>query len=65
MYNLSVPELYDIASQHTRPSDFLTNCSLLADNGALVAYSGVRTGRSPKDKRIVKDDITSGEINWG
>jgi len=29
---------------------------MLASSGALVAYSGLRTGRSPKDKRIVKDD---------
>jgi ATP-dependent phosphoenolpyruvate carboxykinase len=26
----------------------------IAENGALVAYSGVKTGRSPKDKRVVK-----------
>jgi Phosphoenolpyruvate carboxykinase len=26
----------------------------IAENGAFVAYSGVETGRSPKDKRIVK-----------
>lgn len=24
----------------------------IAENGALVAYSGVKTGRSPKDKRV-------------
>jgi phosphoenolpyruvate carboxykinase (ATP) len=24
----------------------------MAENGALVAYSGVKTGRSPKDKRV-------------
>ena len=26
----------------------------LADNGALIAYSSAKTGRSPKDKRIVQ-----------
>ena len=26
----------------------------IAENGALVAYSGVKTGRSPKDKRVVE-----------
>ena len=31
----------------------------------MVAFSGERTGRSPKDKRIVVDDLTGGEINWG
>jgi len=27
----------------------------IAESGALVAYSGAKTGRSPKDKRIVKE----------
>ena len=30
----------------------------LSYTGALLAYSGEKTGRSPKDKRIVYDDIT-------
>jgi len=31
----------------------------------LVAYSGIRTGRSPTDKRVVEDDLTRGDISWG
>lgn len=31
---------------------------------AMVAYSGEKTGRSPKDKRIVRDETTE-NINWG
>src|SRR5579862_375502 len=38
---------------------------LLADNGALVAYTGKYTGRSPKDKFTVKDQITAELVNWG
>src|SRR5437660_8723756 len=38
---------------------------LLADNGALVAYTGKYTGRAPKDKFTVKDTATSDRINWG
>jgi phosphoenolpyruvate carboxykinase (ATP) len=38
---------------------------LLADNGALVGYTGKHTGRSPKDKFIVKDPITAELVNWG
>ena len=32
-----------------------TEEATIAENGALVAYSGEKTGRSPKDKRIVKN----------
>ncbi|HET9838597.1 MAG TPA: phosphoenolpyruvate carboxykinase (ATP) [Candidatus Angelobacter sp.] len=38
---------------------------LLADNGALVAYTGKYTGRTPKDKFTVKDPITAELVNWG
>src|SRR6185369_16737594 len=38
---------------------------LLADNGALVGYTGKYTGRTPKDKFTVKDDITRDLVNWG
>src|SRR5205807_8292628 len=37
----------------------------LADNGALVAYTGKYTGRTPKDKFTVKDGITTDQVNWG
>jgi phosphoenolpyruvate carboxykinase (ATP) len=38
---------------------------LLADNGAFVGYTGKYTGRSPKDKFTVKDEVTSELVNWG
>src|SRR5207245_9279596 len=38
---------------------------LLADNGAIVAYTGKYTGRSVKDKFTVKDQITAELVNWG
>ena len=38
---------------------------LLADNGALVAYTGKYTGRTPKDKFTVKDAVTTELVNWG
>jgi phosphoenolpyruvate carboxykinase (ATP) len=37
----------------------------IASSGALIAMSGDKTGRSPKDKRIVEEPTSSADINWG
>jgi phosphoenolpyruvate carboxykinase (ATP) len=37
----------------------------LASNGALVAMTGARTGRSPRDKFTVEDDQTRDRVDWG
>ncbi|MHB1937409.1 MAG: phosphoenolpyruvate carboxykinase (ATP) [Acidobacteriaceae bacterium] len=55
--NLSVPQLVAISLARGE--------SKLAANGALVAYTGARTGRSPKDKFIVRDDRTRDTVKWG
>src|SRR6187551_2586176 len=47
-HNLPPSSLYEHAIRYEKDSS-------IADNGALVAYSGVKTGRSPKDKRVVRD----------
>ncbi len=36
----------------------------LSDSGALVIDTGEFTGRSPKDRFIVKDDVTEKTIDW-
>lgn len=56
--NLSVAELYEHAL------NFETG-SKIVSNGALAIYSGEKTGRSPKDKRIVKRSDVPGDIWWG
>jgi phosphoenolpyruvate carboxykinase (ATP) len=38
--------------------------SRMAANGAIVGYTN-RTGRSPKDKFVVKDDTTRNTVAWG
>jgi phosphoenolpyruvate carboxykinase (ATP) len=38
---------------------------LLAHNGALAVRTGQFTGRSPKDKFIVRDELTESEVDWG
>ena len=40
------------------------NEAKLAANGAIVGFTN-RTGRSPKDKFVVKDEITASKIAWG
>jgi phosphoenolpyruvate carboxykinase (ATP) len=37
----------------------------IADSGALMVRSGVKTGRSPKDKRIVEHPDSKDNIWWG
>jgi phosphoenolpyruvate carboxykinase (ATP) len=55
--NLSVPQMVAVSLARGE--------SKLAANGALVAYTGARTGRSPKDKFIIQDDRTRDRVNWG
>ncbi|KAI0420794.1 phosphoenolpyruvate carboxykinase [Xylaria grammica] len=39
--------------------------SAISSSGALTAYSGAKTGRSPSDKRIVKEPSSENNIWWG
>jgi hypothetical protein len=39
--------------------------SAITSTGALTAYSGAKTGRSPLDKRIVKEPSSENDIWWG
>lgn len=55
--NLSTPELIEKAIE--RGEGFLTSA------GALRVETGKYTGRSPKDKFIVKESSTKQDINWG
>ena len=39
--------------------------STISARGALIAYSGTKTGRSPSDKRIVQHPDTKNDVWWG
>src|SRR6201999_4507147 len=55
--NLSTPQLVEAAIARGEAS--------LASNGAVVAMTGARTGRSPRDKFLVKDALTESRVDWG
>ena len=44
--------------EHIGSTDPKIYNTTITETGALSASSGFRTGRSPKDKRIVEDEIT-------
>jgi len=56
--NLSPASLYEEAIRH-EPG------AAIADSGALIAFSGEKTGRSPKDKRVVKHPDSEADVWWG
>ena len=56
-YQLSPKELHDLTIEKGQGVE--------AANGALAVNTGEFTGRSPKDRFIVKDDITKDRVWWG
>lgn len=56
----SVAELYEYAllPEHLTSVDPHIYPTTIADNGALSVSSGQKTGRVPKDKRVVLDETT-------
>src|ERR1700744_2525841 len=56
--NLPPSSLYEHAIRFEKEAS-------IAQNGALVAYSGSKTGRSPKDKRVVENPASKADIWWG
>jgi phosphoenolpyruvate carboxykinase (ATP) len=56
--NACAPLLYEMALTHEKGT-------AISSSGALICMSGERTGRSPKDKRFVKEPSTENDIWWG
>ncbi|MGM8211933.1 phosphoenolpyruvate carboxykinase (ATP) [Virgibacillus sp. W0430] len=55
--NLSVPLLVENILSHREGE--------LTVTGAIQATTGKYTGRSPKDRFIVRDDVSEGNVDWG
>jgi len=51
--------------EHMESPDPSVGPSSITETGALAVSSGKRTGRVPKDKRIVCDAETKDKVNWG
>eukprot|EP00201_Polytomella_parva_P024075 CAMPEP_0175039148 /NCGR_PEP_ID=MMETSP0052_2-20121109/360_1 /TAXON_ID=51329 ORGANISM="Polytomella parva, Strain SAG 63-3" /NCGR_SAMPLE_ID=MMETSP0052_2 /ASSEMBLY_ACC=CAM_ASM_000194 /LENGTH=554 /DNA_ID=CAMNT_0016300843 /DNA_START=41 /DNA_END=1705 /DNA_ORIENTATION=- len=56
--NLTAAELYEKALTYEIGSS-------ITSTGALAAVSGAKTGRSPRDKRVVRDELTEQDLWWG
>ena len=56
--NASAARLYEEALRH-EPG------TTISEKGALIAYSGEKTGRSPKDKRVVRHADSENDVWWG
>ena len=39
--------------------------AIISSSGALINFSGKKTGRSPKDKRIVYEETSRDNVWWG
>ncbi|HRZ33193.1 MAG TPA: phosphoenolpyruvate carboxykinase (ATP), partial [Flavobacterium sp.] len=61
VYNPSYEELFQAETSHMRKG---YEKGALTDTGAVAVKTGVFTGRSPKDRYIVKDEITENTICW-
>lgn len=55
----------DLSSNELIQHALANNEGVLAANGAFTVRTGVRTGRSPADRFIVKDDQTAQDVAWG
>jgi phosphoenolpyruvate carboxykinase (ATP) len=68
LFNLGLKSAENIFYQLS-PGELITQAvkkgeGILSDNGALVIDTGEFTGRSPKDRFIVKDKLTNAAIDW-
>ena len=63
--NLTNQIHYQLTADELVENALMNGQGRLNDTGALVISTGQFTGRSPRDKFVVKDEVTSTTINWG
>merc|ERR1719321_2402659 len=56
--NAAAPVYYEVALKNEKGSS-------ITSTGALAVRSGAKTGRSPKDKRVVAEETSEANVWWG
>ena len=65
MENIALKETFELSTEELIKTAIKNNEGVIASNGALSLETGARTGRSPNDRFIVKEESTSNLIDWG
>ena len=65
MENNTLSQIFELSTEELIKKAVENNEGIIASNGALSLKTGERTGRSPNDRFIVKEDSTSNLIDWG
>ena len=63
--NKSGNQFWNLTASELIEDTIITGEGVLSDTGALAIETGEFTGRSPKDRFIVKDSITEKHVWWG
>ena len=62
---VNTSQVFELSNEELVEKALANNEGVLADNGALTAITGERTGRSPNDRFIVREPGTEDLIDWG
>ena len=62
---VNTSQVFELSNEELIEKALANNEGVLADNGALTAITGERTGRSPNDRFIVREPGTEDLIDWG
>ena len=65
METKALKEIFELSTEELIKAAVENKEGVIASNGALSLETGQRTGRSPNDRFIVKEESTSNLIDWG